>query len=193
MPLYFEKCTKLILTLLVWVVSWSCTQQAEFFPPRKPQTENAKVVIAATGDIMMPLSNQMVANRDKKHYDLLFEKIAQDLTSADITVANLETPIDHTAKISGYPRFNAGPGLVAALKRAGVGCFYCEQPCPGCQVGRPEKNDRQHRFSRTCVYRRWKDAGRSWTACPGHFARYNHGLSCIYVRHESAYAGEEAE
>ena len=72
------------------------------------------------GDVMMPGSIQAVVRRNKYNYDLLFEKVAPDLGAADITFANLETPVDHKAKISGYPKFNARPELLAALKRSGV-------------------------------------------------------------------------
>ena len=68
---------------------------------------------------MMPASLQTVVGKSKKGYDLLFEKIVKDL-SADITIANLETPVDHTAPAAGYPKFNARPALLSALKRAGV-------------------------------------------------------------------------
>jgi poly-gamma-glutamate synthesis protein (capsule biosynthesis protein) len=111
----------LFCTLLLGAVSWACVQQSEFSPPQKPQDGKAEIVIAAMGDIMMPLSNQLAATRNKEHYNILFEKIARDLTSADIAFANMETPVDHTAPVSGYPKFNAGPELLTALKRAGVG------------------------------------------------------------------------
>jgi len=111
----------LFFTILLGTVSSACVQESEFSPPQKPREGKTKIVIAATGDIMMPLSNQLAATRNKERYDILFKKIARDLTSADITFANLETPVDHTAPVSGYPKFNAGPELLFALKRAGVG------------------------------------------------------------------------
>ncbi len=79
-----------------------------------------ELVIAAVGDVMMPASIQAAAARGKGGYDFLFEKVAQDLRSADITFANLETPVDHMADVSGYPKFNARPSLLSALKKAGV-------------------------------------------------------------------------
>ena len=80
----------------------------------------ASIVIAAVGDVMMPGSLQKAAAKNNYNYDFLFEKIAPDLGAADITFANLETPIDHTAAIAGYPAFNARPELLFALKKAGV-------------------------------------------------------------------------
>jgi poly-gamma-glutamate synthesis protein (capsule biosynthesis protein) len=79
-----------------------------------------EIVIAAAGDIMMPVSIQSAASKKKKGYDRLFEKIRKDLGSADITFANLETPIDHRSAASGYPKFNTDPELLRAIKNAGV-------------------------------------------------------------------------
>ncbi len=78
------------------------------------------LVITAIGDVMMPGSIQTAVAKHKKSYDILFEKIAADLAVADITFANLETPVDHTAAVAGYPAFNARPELLTALKKAGV-------------------------------------------------------------------------
>ncbi|HEX9136247.1 MAG TPA: CapA family protein [Nitrospirota bacterium] len=69
---------------------------------------------------MMPESIQSVVVKDRRGYDLLFEKITPDLSTADITFANLETSVDHKAGVSGYPKFNARPELLDALKKAGV-------------------------------------------------------------------------
>jgi poly-gamma-glutamate synthesis protein (capsule biosynthesis protein) len=78
------------------------------------------VLIVAVGDIMMPLSIQKAAMNRENGYDLVFEKIKTELAGADITIANLETPVDHESPVSGYPRFNAHPPLLAAMKKAGV-------------------------------------------------------------------------
>ena len=80
----------------------------------------SSIVIAAVGDVMMPGSLQKAVARENYNYALLFEKIAPDLGAADITFANLETPVDHTAAAAGYPAFNARPELLTALKKAGV-------------------------------------------------------------------------
>jgi poly-gamma-glutamate synthesis protein (capsule biosynthesis protein) len=78
------------------------------------------LVIAAIGDIMMPSSIQSAVRRHDNNYDLLFEKVRSDLQTADITVANLETPVDEMTPVSGYPKFNSSPYLLAALKRSGI-------------------------------------------------------------------------
>lgn len=80
----------------------------------------SNIVIAAVGDVMMPGSLQKAVAKNNYDYAFLFEKIAPDLGDADITFANLETPVDHTAAVSGYPAFNARPELLSALKKAGV-------------------------------------------------------------------------
>lgn len=80
----------------------------------------AVLVIAAIGDIMMPGSIQSAVLNHDDNYDILFEKVRDDLQTADIMIANLETPVDEKAPLSGYPRFNSSPGLLTALKRSGI-------------------------------------------------------------------------
>ena len=80
----------------------------------------ATITIAAVGDVMMPASIQAAVSKNNYDYDMLFAKIREDLASANITFANLETPVDHTAPVSGYPTFNSRPALLAALKKSGV-------------------------------------------------------------------------
>jgi poly-gamma-glutamate synthesis protein (capsule biosynthesis protein) len=111
----------LLLLLLL-----ACTQQqipvtpARQEKPASPPTEEKEIVIAAVGDVMMPESIQSVVVKDRRGYDLLFEKITSELSAADITFANLETSVDHKAGVSGYPKFNARPELLISLKKAGV-------------------------------------------------------------------------
>jgi poly-gamma-glutamate synthesis protein (capsule biosynthesis protein) len=69
---------------------------------------------------MMPASIQKAVARNGYRYDILFEQVIKDL-QADIAFANLETPVDDRLPISGYPKFNSRPELLAALKRAGIG------------------------------------------------------------------------
>jgi poly-gamma-glutamate capsule biosynthesis protein CapA/YwtB (metallophosphatase superfamily) len=116
--------TKLILCLHIAYIMLSAHIQQSYassLQQADTRSENNEIVIAAVGDIMMPISIQEVVARNKYKYDLLFEKIAPDLLSADITIANLETPVDHTAPVSGYPKFNTRPELLPALKTAGLG------------------------------------------------------------------------
>lgn len=104
----------------------SCTQQkipvtpVHQVKPASPSASRTEVVIAAVGDIMMPESIQSAVAQAEHGYDLLFEKITPDLAAADITFANLETPVNHKAGVSGYPKFNAPRELLSSLKKAGV-------------------------------------------------------------------------
>jgi poly-gamma-glutamate synthesis protein (capsule biosynthesis protein) len=112
--------------VLVFFTSFACTQKPDLplrrREPSTPIAENRQgdIVIAAVGDIMMSGSIQSAVARSSYNYDILFEKIAKDLQAADITFANLETPVDHTVAVSGYPKFNARPELLKAIKRAGI-------------------------------------------------------------------------
>ncbi len=116
-PYYF---VPFYLVIVVQLFSLACSQKSEIPSQRQAAADEKQIVIAAVGDVMMPGSIQAVVRRNKYNYDLLFERVAPDLSAADITFANLETPVDHKAKISGYPKFNARHELPAALKRAGV-------------------------------------------------------------------------
>lgn len=108
------------LSILIFLFS-ACTEKPKTPPQQKSTTPSrTEITIAAVGDIMMPGSIQRAAARNENKYEVLFEKIAADLGAADITIANLETPVDDKREISGYPKFNAGVGVLTALKKAGV-------------------------------------------------------------------------
>jgi len=121
MPLFSNNSTTVFIICLVFIASPACVQQSEVTPPQQPQENKTEITIAAVGDIMMPSSVQEAAARNKYNYGLLFDKIVRDLDSADIVFANLESPVDHTASVSGYPMFNARPELLDSLKKAGFG------------------------------------------------------------------------
>lgn len=119
---------RIVWLLFVWCLFFfplsSAPRQPLVTPaPKRPapaRSSKTEVLIAAVGDIMMPSSIQAFAAKTKSGYDILFQQIAVDLSGADVIIANLETPVDHTAKTAGYPRFNAHPRLLKALKKAGV-------------------------------------------------------------------------
>jgi poly-gamma-glutamate capsule biosynthesis protein CapA/YwtB (metallophosphatase superfamily) len=102
----------------------SCTRQREVrVVPKQsasPAPGKTELVISAVGDVMMPVTIQASAARNRSGYELVFGKVSADLSGADITFANLETPVDQTKAISGYPKFNARPELLKALKKSGV-------------------------------------------------------------------------
>lgn len=111
----------LLFTLLLFVTRQTHAGQSATSAPPAPVPVKTEIVIAAVGDVMMPVSIQSAVTRNLYNYDILFEKIAADLRSADIAFANIETTVDHASAISGYPRFNARPELLAALKKSGIG------------------------------------------------------------------------
>jgi poly-gamma-glutamate capsule biosynthesis protein CapA/YwtB (metallophosphatase superfamily) len=117
LPLIFCATMPLILACTQQQIPVTPTRQVK---PASPPAAKIEIVIGAVGDIMMPESIQSVVVKDRRGYDLLFERIAPDLSAADITFANLETSVDHKAGVSGYPKFNARPELLASLKKAGV-------------------------------------------------------------------------
>jgi len=114
----------ILISCLILPLLSACPQQPASPPsqekPTKPPSIKTEIVIAAVGDVMMPESIQSVVVKDRQGYDLLFEKITPDLSAADITFANLETSVDNNTGVSGYPKFNARPELLASLKKAGV-------------------------------------------------------------------------
>lgn len=115
-----------LLLLCLFLLPLTCVKQESAIGPVLKKTvssappKKTEIIIAAVGDVMMPLSIQYAAARNEHGYGPLFEKIASELSAADITFANLETPIDDTLPVSGYPKFNAHPALLLALKKAGV-------------------------------------------------------------------------
>ncbi len=87
-----------------------------------------EITIAAVGDIMM-WGRQVAAARvgpNRYSFDSIFTHVAPYLSSADLTIGNLETPLAgrerhyqiRTAR-QGYPRFNCPDELAATLKRVG--------------------------------------------------------------------------
>ena len=114
----------ILISCLILLLLPACQQQSAPPPSKekssKPPSVKTEIIIAAVGDVMMPETIQSVVVKDRRGYDLLFEKIIPDLSAADITFANLETSVDHKKRVSGYPKFNARPELLASLKKAGV-------------------------------------------------------------------------
>jgi len=120
MPSFVKHILILAVAGLLGAGVYSTPLRSDAVPLQSDSASGTRIVIAAIGDIMMPGSLQNAVKRRTYNYDLLFEKIAPELSAADITFANLETPIDHTAAVSGYPKFNARPELLASLRKAGV-------------------------------------------------------------------------
>ncbi|HAK59558.1 MAG TPA: hypothetical protein DCO77_04135 [Nitrospiraceae bacterium] len=117
----FRQYILLLLLVILSCLPQSCAQKSGM-PPLAvtPPPSQDKIVISAVGDVMMHRSIQKAIAKNKNNYDLLFSKVSPYLGAADITFANLETPVDHKSAASGYPRFNAKPALLTSLKKAGV-------------------------------------------------------------------------
>lgn len=86
----------------------------------------ARATIAAVGDVLLHDGVQKCAalhatELNCEGYDELYKNVSQYLAAADLTFANLETPITLEApRGTGSFRFNAPPASVKALKRAGI-------------------------------------------------------------------------
>ncbi len=95
-------------------------------PTLEPIRVVARVTLAAVGDVLMHGAVKQsaaahAADAGDAGYDWLFAPVADLLSGADLTFANLETPIAPTAsKGSRAFVFNAPPVVVTALQHAGV-------------------------------------------------------------------------
>lgn len=81
------------------------------------------ITVAAVGDVMAHMPQVHGAwDPERQVYDFSpsFREIAPYLSSADLTIANLETVLDDSRPYHGYPRFNSPSSLAVALKEAGV-------------------------------------------------------------------------
>jgi poly-gamma-glutamate capsule biosynthesis protein CapA/YwtB (metallophosphatase superfamily) len=95
-------------------------------PPRKPSWE-----IVAVGDIMAHEDVQLTAFLHRKDsgetsggYDWIFRRVRHLFLQADLAIGNLETVIAPGIPRSGYPRFNADPLYLDALKKVGFDILF---------------------------------------------------------------------
>jgi poly-gamma-glutamate synthesis protein (capsule biosynthesis protein) len=84
---------------------------------------NSTVTIAAVGDVMMH-DGQIWSGYDSEtglyNYSMFFQDVKDEISSADIAMANLETTLGgKELKFTGYPKFNSPDELADALKDAG--------------------------------------------------------------------------
>ncbi len=84
-----------------------------------PMLYYSKVRLRAVGDIMFHKGLQWYALRNPMGFKALFRPIKTEILEADISFANLESPIAKSFKASGWPRFNGDPSVLPALKEAG--------------------------------------------------------------------------
>lgn len=101
----------------------SATSAASAAPTATPFAPRT-ITIRAVGDVMMHEEQLRAAARPGEGYDFSpqYELIADSLSAADYTIANLETTVGLYSDnpYSGYPMFNAPPELLTALREAGV-------------------------------------------------------------------------
>jgi poly-gamma-glutamate synthesis protein (capsule biosynthesis protein) len=102
------KLTAAFYSLIATIICLTITVQAD------------EIVINAVGDVM--LAGRWSSTLRRSGYDSPFSAVAVELTSGDITIANLESPIarggsEYTEKEF---RFRAEPEVAGALKRSGI-------------------------------------------------------------------------
>ncbi|MGI6151518.1 MAG: CapA family protein [Christensenellales bacterium] len=92
-------------------------------PEPEPEPEPVTVTLRVVGDIMLHEAQQISA-KTAEGYDFseYFARISAELSCADLTIGNLETPVANQPP-SGYPRFNAPAALLDELKSAGFDAF----------------------------------------------------------------------
>lgn len=104
--------------------------------PGAPPTELARVTLGAVGDVLPHVSVKTSAafknlreasgrSLNNQGFDTLFADVAPELAAADLTFANLETPVSPSGDAGAVEfHFNAPPALLAALKAAGVRAVF---------------------------------------------------------------------
>jgi len=83
-------------------------------------SDNFKITISAIGDIMTHDNLQAYALNSEKKYNVFFEHVKNVFLTDDLTIANLETPVNDILPVSGYPNFNAKTILIDAIKESGI-------------------------------------------------------------------------
>ncbi len=94
--------------------------------PTEPEAEHvvSRATIAVTGDILMhgPVIETGLQSDGTYNFDSIFQHLNSYSSSADYSIANLETTLagaNNGYKYSGYPAFNCPDEIVDALKDAG--------------------------------------------------------------------------
>ncbi len=88
-----------------------------------PSPEPTTITLRVVGDIMLHDAQQISAKTDSGYdFSEYFARIRNELSCADLTIGNLETPVANKPP-SGYPRFNAPVEYLDELKSAGFDAF----------------------------------------------------------------------
>jgi len=121
------------VNLLVWIVCvWllSALNSANYLKskafPRTPEApKSVEVTIVAVGDLISHQDVQKAALEAENGWASLWEEITPFFMSADLAMANLETPIAPKAGKPGIPFcFNGPSALVEALRETGVSIVF---------------------------------------------------------------------
>lgn len=118
MKKFFLKKSLLIILLPLFFVS--C---ASVVPPIEGGNPEAKVpdnsiTLLFTGDVMAHN-----VNYNMKDYSIIWDDVKDVISGADLTFANIESPVDTTKSPSSYPRFNMPEKYLQAAIDAGVNVF----------------------------------------------------------------------
>lgn len=93
-------------------------------PAPEPTFSPRRATIRAAGDLMMHEDQLEAARRPGEGYDFTsqYALVRDSLSDADYTLANLETTVGlySDKPYSGYPRFNAPPEMLEAVRGAGI-------------------------------------------------------------------------
>lgn len=111
-----------IFTLLNFLpVSRQTFQQKAQNPPAVQTKPKPTARIMAHGDLLYYNIIYMSARSADGKYDFTenFEFVKPWIEKADLAIADFEGTISPNHKLSGYPRFNAPPEVVSAIKNAG--------------------------------------------------------------------------
>ena len=102
------------------------TTEPETEPPTtmpEPEHEVSTATILSTGDVLMhmPVIGSG-SGPEGYNFDSIFRFVTDEISAADLAVANLETTLagtDNGYQYSGFPNFNCPDAIVDALKNAG--------------------------------------------------------------------------
>ena len=84
-----------------------------------PYPTEDTLLISFAGDLMA--HNELWKHTDD--YDKMYDDVREMLTASDLSLANMETPVDAKKPYSTYPSFNVHPDYADAAVRAGFNLF----------------------------------------------------------------------
>lgn len=89
-------------------------------PTSVKREEIFEASVLAVGDIMFHLPQVQEAYTEQGYdFSMSFEKVRTLITQSDLAIANFETSINESKKLSGYPRFNSPPEVLEGISKTG--------------------------------------------------------------------------